>query len=288
MVGHGPTGVGAGNMEIWAADPDGGNRLELSRVDTSSLIPTLNLNSVWSPDSSLVAWAGSNGGVGSLKIYVANADGTHRIDISSAGVGTDPTLAIKAAFAPDLGDPFTDVSPTSFARSDVTCIFALGVTTGTSATTYSPANPVTREQMAAFLARLYRKLDGTCPAGTDPFTDVPAGSFARADISCLFQLNVTGGTTATTYSPANPVTREQMAAFLSRLWQRALGKTCATSGDPFTDVPPTSFARADVSCIWSLGITGGTSPTTYSPADPVTREQMAAFLARFWAKAIGL
>jgi len=281
-------GAGSGHFEIWTADPDGGNRLEISTVDNATLDPTINLQSVWSPDSSLLAWAGSRSGLTGLQVMVANADGSHRIEMSTAGAGTDPVFADHAAFAPDKGDPFTDVATTSFARSDITCIFNLGVTTGTSAATYSPANSVTREQMAAFLARLYRKLDGTCPAGSDPFTDVPAGSFARSDISCLFQLNVTGGTTPTTYSPANSVTREQMAAFLSRLWQRALGKSCASTGDPFNDVSSTSFARADVSCIWSLGITGGTSPTTYSPADPVTREQMGSFLARFWAKAIGL
>jgi len=281
-------GAGTGHFEIWAADPDGSNRVEISTVDNASLDPTISLASVWSPDSSLLAWSGGRGGLTSAQVLVSNADGTHRTEISTAGAGTDPVFASHPAFAPDLGDPFTDVATTSFARSDITCIFALGVTTGTSATTYSPANTVTREQMAAFLARLYRKLDGTCPAGGDPFTDVPAGSFARSDVSCLFQLNVTGGTTTTTYSPANSVTREQMAAFLSRLWQRALGKTCASSGDPFNDVSSTSFARADVSCIWSLGITGGTTPTTYSPDDPVTREQMGSFLARFWAKAIGL
>jgi len=282
------TGPSAGHLEIWAADPDGGNRMEISTVDNTTLDPTVNLQPVWSPDSSLLAWYGGRGGLTSSQVMVANADGTQRKEISTAGTGTDPVFADHPAFAPDPGDPFTDVAATSFARTDITCIFNLGVTTGTSTTTYSPANPVTREQMAAFLSRLYRKLDGTCPAGGDPFTDVSAGSFARADVSCLFQLNVTGGTTPSTYSPANAVTREQMAAFLSRLWQRALGKTCASSGDPFTDVPSTSFARADVSCIWSLGITGGTSPNTYSPGDNVTREQMGSFLARFWAKAIGL
>ncbi len=282
------TGASTGHMEIWAADPDGSNRIEVSVVDNATLDPTLSFQPVWSPDSSLLAWSGTRGGATSLQLIVANADGTTRREISAVGTGTDPAMVLHAAFAPDSGDPFTDVPSTSFARADISCIFSLGVTTGTSATTYSPADIVTREQMAALLARLYRKLDGTCPAGGDPFTDVASTSFARADVSCLFQLDVTGGTTSTTYSPANPVTREQMAAFLSRLWQRALGKTCASSGDPFTDVPSTSFARADVSCIWSLGITGGTSPTTYSPGDNVTREQMGSFLARFWAKAIGL
>jgi len=282
------TGPSVGHFEIWAADPDGGNRVELSVVDNTTLDPTINLQPVWSPDSSLLAWYGGRGGLASSQVMVANADGTQRKEISTAGTGIAPAFADHPAFAPDSEDPFTDVATTSFARTDITCIFNLGVTTGTSATTYSPANAVTREQMAAFLSRLYRKLDGTCPAGGDPFTDVSAGSFARADVSCLFQLNVTGGTTPSTYSPGDNVTREQMAAFLSRLWQRALGKTCASSGDPFTDVATTSFARADVSCIWSLGITGGTSPTTYSPGDKVTREQMGSFLARFWAKAIGL
>src|SRR5262249_46330915 len=48
---------------------------------------------------------------------------------------------------------------------------------------------------------------------------------------------------------------------------------------PFTDV------AADVFCpfvleIFCLGITTGTSPTTYDPTSDVTRLQMAAFLSR--------
>jgi S-layer homology domain len=56
------------------------------------------------------------------------------------------------------GDPFTDLSALSFARADVSCIYRLGITTGNSATTYNPSGNVTREQMAAFLARLIRAL----------------------------------------------------------------------------------------------------------------------------------
>ncbi|MCQ3813826.1 MAG: S-layer homology domain-containing protein, partial [Acidimicrobiia bacterium] len=46
----------------------------------------------------------------------------------------------------------------SFASQDVGRVYGLGITTGTSNTTYSPKDQVTREQMAAFLARLYRVL----------------------------------------------------------------------------------------------------------------------------------
>ena len=59
--------------------------------------------------------------------------------------------------------------------------------------------------------------------GPLPFTDVGADDWARADIACLHELAITGGTSPTTYSPDNLVDRDQMASFLARLW-RALGE----------------------------------------------------------------
>ena len=50
----------------------------------------------------------------------------------------------------------------------------------------------------------------------------------------------------------------------------------------FADVPTSSFAYRDVGCIAALGITQGTSSTTYSPGQFVTRAQMAAFVERLF------
>ncbi|MEM8746212.1 MAG: S-layer homology domain-containing protein, partial [Actinomycetota bacterium] len=72
--------------------------------------------------------------------------------------------------------------------------------------------------MASFVARLYRAFGLECPDGGHPFTDVSATSFANADIACIFNLGITTGTSATTYSPGQSVTRAQMAAFLERLY----------------------------------------------------------------------
>jgi hypothetical protein len=99
----------------------------------------------------------------------------------------------------------------------------LGITTGTSPVTYDPGGLVTREQMAAFLARLWRVLGGVCPAGAAPFGDVSTTSFALADIACIYGLGITTGTSPVTYDPGGLVTREQMAAFLARTYRRALG-----------------------------------------------------------------
>jgi len=172
-----------------------------------------------------------------------------------------------------------DVPSTSFARADLTCLFNLGITTGTSAVTYDPAEPVSREAMASFLARTWQTLGEACPTTADPFVDVSPTSFARADITCIFNVGITNGTSPVTYDPSGEVTREQMAAFLARLW-RLRGTPCPAGTDPFVDVSPTSFARADIACIFNLGITTGTSAVTYDPSGEVTREQMAAFLIR--------
>jgi hypothetical protein len=109
---------------------------------------------------------------------------------------------------------FTDVAG-SFAERRIGELVNLGITAGTSATTYSPGSPVTREQMAVFLIRLYAvltRVDPPIPA-TNPFTDI-GGSFAETPIRQLVGLGVTAGTSATTYGPQAPVTREQMAVFV--------------------------------------------------------------------------
>ncbi len=48
----------------------------------------------------------------------------------------------------------------------------------------------------------------------------------------------------------------------------------------FTDVPNTNIFHNDIAWIADAGVTLGCSTTEYCPKDPVTREQMAAFLHR--------
>ena len=131
-------------------------------------------------------------------------------------------VRLLGAACDDAATPFVDVPESSFAFGDVSCIFQLGITQGTGLTTYAPARLVTREEMAAFLARTWVALGNECPTGPTPFTDVPAASFAVDDIACIYHLEVTTGTSPTTYDPAGQVTREQMAAFLERLWSAAV------------------------------------------------------------------
>ena len=170
----------------------------------------------------------------------------------------------------------------------IACIYALGITTGTNPTTYSPGADVTRAQMASFLARLYKAATGTdAPVADTPFTDVETTSSTYDDIGRIYGLGITTGTNPTTYSPGADVTRAQMASFLARLYKAVTGTDAPVADTPFTDVETTSSAYDDIGRIYGLGITTGTTPTTYSPATDVNRAQMASFLARLYKATTG-
>ncbi len=131
-------------------------------------------------------------------------------------------------------------------------------------------------------------LAGTALAA-GPFADVPDGSTFAADIEWLANEGITKGCNPPTndrFCPKDPVTREQMAAFLVR----ALGLTDDGGGNTFVDDDGSVFEN-DIAKLAAAGITKGCNPPTndrFCPKDPVTREQMAAFLHRALDPAPGI
>ena len=102
--------------------------------------------------------------------------------------------------------------------SAVDCLKYYGIVNGTTDTTYSPADSVTRWQMALFLTRTLDVANTTLPTGADQgFTDISGKSAEiQLAINQLKQLGITTGTTATTYSPDSNVSRQEMALFIER------------------------------------------------------------------------
>jgi len=119
-------------------------------------------------------------------------------------------LARVLDLPPAGGDYFTDDAGSAH-EPDINRIAAAGLTLGCGGSRFCPAENVTREQMASFLARAYSLPSTT----TDYFTD-DAGSPHQADINRLAASGITRGCTATQFCPAAGVTREQMVTFLYR------------------------------------------------------------------------
>ena len=109
-----------------------------------------------------------------------------------------------------------------------------------------------------------------------------AGDFAEKAIDCLAYYGITKGTTADRYSPGRPITRSQMALFLVRAAGPAGLSLPAPSGQGFADISDKpQYIQDAINQIAALGITKGTSPTTFHPDVPMDRRQMALFLYRF-------
>ena len=177
---------------------------------------------------------------------------------------------------------FTDVPVSSSFKPFIDCLVFWEITTGTSPTTFSPGTPVERWQMALFLERLWA-LSGVPLSGIDQgFTDIGLLTpEAQTAINQAAQLSVTTGVAPGLYGPYEPVTRWQMAIFLTRFVRATRLVLPAPSPTGFVDIGGLSVEAQDaIAIVKSLGITTGTSATTYSPSDAVTREQMAAFLTR--------
>lgn len=127
----------------------------------------------------------------------------------------------------------------------------------------------------------------SCPS-TIPsagFTDISSfDALTQSAINCIAFYGITKGTSATTFDPNGTVTRWQMALFLTR--QAVIhGLTLGDgSSQGFTDIGTLDTAtQTAINQLKQLGITQGTSATTFDPLGLVPRWQMALFLTRLYA-----
>ena len=175
-----------------------------------------------------------------------------------------------AALAATSTGTFTDDN-SNLHEVNIEIIAVPGITNGCGGARYCPDQPVTRAEMASFLARMLQ-----LPATATDFFSDDTGNFHEANINRLAAAGITNGCAFGLYCPDDSVTRAQMASFLARaLSLPAVGK------DYFTD-DTGNFHEANINAVAAAGITLGcnASGTMYCPDAPVLRDQMASFLAR--------
>ena len=112
-------------------------------------------------------------------------------------------------------DPkFTDVPISNNYYPYIAALAQAGVISGYLDKTFRPNEPITRNQMAKIITLGYEFEQST--KLTNDFNDVSITNANKYYIQTLFDLGVTKGTTAITYSPSKPVTRGQLATFIMR------------------------------------------------------------------------
>jgi hypothetical protein len=181
------------------------------------------------------------------------------------------------------GLTFPDVPVGFWALDQILSCVDAGIVAGYPDGTYQPGNTVTRDQMAVFIARALAGGDNKVPAGpaTATFSDVPTDYWAFNYVEYAVSQGVVLGYPDGIYNPTDPVTRDQMAVFISRALAGGDSGVPAFTGTPsFSDVDASNWALKYVEYAVSQGVVLGYPDGTYRPGDPVTRDQMAVFVAR--------
>ncbi|HPW54782.1 MAG TPA: M14 family zinc carboxypeptidase [Thermoanaerobaculaceae bacterium] len=178
-----------------------------------------------------------------------------------------------------VGESFDDVPVGHWAYRFVETVFHHRITSGCGPTTYCPANPLTRAEMAVLLLMAKHGVNySPPPASGTVFTDVPADHWAARFIEALAAEGITSGCGPGLYCPGNPITRAEMAVFLLAAEHGSTWVPPAPAGTLFADVPVSHWAAAFIEALAAEGITGGCAPGLYCPLSPVTRGEMAVFL----------
>ena len=199
--------------------------------------------------------------------------GFYRSFVGNPNVTTGQVLGGSPASPPPpppypVMEVFNDLWSSKFVSS-IQWIYDENITNGCSNTRYCPVSPVTRGQMASFIARTMQ-----LPAATKDYFRDDNGKTHEGDINRIAEAGLTNGCAPGRYCRDDSVSRAQMAGFLVR----ALDLPSATK-DYFGDDNGNSLEGA-INAMAEAGLTSGCGERRYCPSSPVTREQMAAFLLR--------
>ena len=107
------------------------------------------------------------------------------------------------------------------------------------------------------------------------FSDVTTGDYYADAVQWAVNHGVTGGTSATTFSPAAAVTRGQAVTFL---WRAAGSPEPSSTVSPFTDVSSADYYYKPVLWASEQGITGGIGNNQFGPNVNLAYDQIFTML----------
>ena len=201
--------------------------------------------------------------------------GTNYYKVQASKSNTSRVSAFSNIVSVTPDNPFIDVKGDAYYYNALMWAYNSGVIAGTSDETFSPGNNCTRGQLAVMIYRMFGK--PSISGMTIPFTDVKSSDYFYKAVVWAYNAGIISGTSGTKFSPSSSITRQDLVVMLWRMQN----KPKVTATNPFTDVNEGMYSYKAIMWAYKLGVTSGTSSTTFSPKDQCTRGQIAAFLYKY-------
>ena len=205
--------------------------------------------------------------------------GTYTFKMPASKVTVEATFTQIATEPETL--PFTDVKTGDWFYEAVQYVYDKGMMTGVSANRFAPASTTTRGMIVTILSRLENE---PAVSGDLPFTDVERGAWYANAVAWAAANDIVNGTSATTFAPNSPITREQMATMLYRFAQYK-GMDAVTLQENLTGYPDggqvSDYAIPAMNWAIGQGLIAGMENGTLVPQGSATRAQVATILMRF-------
>lgn len=189
-------------------------------------------------------------------------------------------VTVEAVFTP-MPLPFVDVPENAWYYNAVWHAYIQGLMNGTSADLFEPDGTMTRAMLVTIL---HRQAGEPVVNYLMPFDDVAEGTWYSEAVRWAASEGIVTGTSATTFAPDAPITREQFAAILYRYAQQS-GTDVSVGEDTnilsYADALDISeYATPAMQWACGAGVIKG-SGANLNPQDSAIRAEAAAMLMRF-------
>ena len=215
-------------------------------------------------------WSESGSGPGTASWSASVEPGPYiiRSDFGSLGIHE------QVVQVGDYEWPFVD-DEGSYALAEIDDMWDRGITVGCGWNTFCPEEPLTKGELATFVARAMDSA-GQYPPYQGHYSDVPDGEWFTGPIEFLVEEGVLPGG-----GGAYGVHDVSSRAYVVDLILGALGVTNYPSYQGyFTDVPEGEWYTPKIEKAYEMGIALGYPDGTFRPLGGLTRQEAAAFLMR--------
>ena len=194
---------------------------------------------------------------------------------------TQPLRPLRSCPSKNLSDV---PAPGNWAHAGIDFCVRTGLMSGVGSGRFDPKGTTTRAQAVQVL---YELSGAPKVSGKTPFTDLTHGWYQSA-VLWAYQTGVTAGTSRTTFSPDDPVTREQLAVLLMEYADRILKLRHTWTPANLNDFPDGGYvagwARSAMADAVALGLISGSNDNGVNylrPQGHAAREQTATILSAF-------